>query len=74
MSQRCRGAPLPVWLQEEGDAGRETPVIQCRRLGYAVMTTGRMDALAAYYEDVIGLYPSHREPDRTVFALSLIHI
>jgi catechol-2,3-dioxygenase len=47
---------------------RETTVIQCRRLGYAVMTTGRMDALAAYYEDVIGLYPSHRERDRAVFA------
>ena len=43
-------------------------MIQCRRLGYAVMTTGRMDALAAYYEDVIGLFPSHREPDRAVFA------
>ena len=27
-------------------------MIQCRRLGYAVMTTGRMEpALAAYYED-----------------------
>ena len=43
-------------------------MIQCRRLGYAVMTTGRIDALAAYYEDVIGLYPSHRERDRAVFA------
>jgi catechol-2,3-dioxygenase len=43
-------------------------VIQCRRLAYAVLTTGRMDELVRYYEDVIGLFTSHRDKERVVLS------
>jgi catechol-2,3-dioxygenase len=43
-------------------------VIQCRRLGYAVLTTSRMDELIRYYEEIIGLYLSHRDAERAVLS------
>lgn len=43
-------------------------MIQCRRLGYAALATSRMDELVCYYEDVIGLFTSHRDKDRVVLS------
>ncbi len=43
-------------------------MIQCRRLAYAALTTGRMDELVRYYEDIIGLVLTHRDPDRSVLS------
>ena len=43
-------------------------MIQCRRLAYAALTTGRMDELVRYYEDIIGLFLSHRDEDRAILS------
>src|SRR3954462_10030939 len=43
-------------------------VIQCRRLGYAALSTSRMNQLVRYYEDVIGLFTSYRDEIRVVLS------
>ena len=43
-------------------------MIQCRRLAYAALTTGKMDELVRYYEDIIGLFLSHRDERRSVLS------
>ena len=43
-------------------------MIQCRRLGYAALSTSRIDELVRYYEDVIGLFMSHRDENRVVLS------
>ena len=43
-------------------------MIQCRRLAYAALATGRMDEMVRYYEDVIGLVLSHRDEGRAVLS------
>ena len=43
-------------------------MIQCRRLGYAVLTSNRMDELVGYFEDVIGLFLTHREEGRSILS------
>jgi catechol-2,3-dioxygenase len=41
-------------------------MIQCRRLGYAVLSTSRMDQQVRYYTDVLGLFLSFRDDKRAV--------
>jgi catechol-2,3-dioxygenase len=48
--------------------GRRPPVIQCRRLAYAALTTGKIDELIRYYEDIVGLFLSHRDEGRAVLS------
>lgn len=43
-------------------------MIQCRRLGYAVLTTSRLEEQIRYYEDIIGLFLSHRDDDRAILS------
>jgi catechol-2,3-dioxygenase len=41
-------------------------MIQCRRLGYAVLSTPRMDQQVRYYTDVLGLFLSFRDEKHAV--------
>lgn len=43
-------------------------MIQCRRLAYAALTTGRLDEMIRYHEDIIGLHLSYRDEDRAVLS------
>ncbi len=43
-------------------------MIQCRRLGYAVLSSSRMDELISYFEDVIGLFLTHREEGHAILS------
>ena len=43
-------------------------MIQCRRLGYAVLSTPKMDQQVRYYTDVLGLFLAHRDDKRAVLA------
>src|SRR5262245_15306593 len=40
---------------------RSRPMIQCRRLGYAVLATPDLDRQIRYYTDVLGLFLAHRD-------------
>ena len=43
-------------------------MIQCRRLAYAVLSTGRIDQQVRYYTDVIGLYLVEKSDRRAVLS------
>jgi catechol-2,3-dioxygenase len=43
-------------------------MIQCRRLGYAVLSTTTLDDQVHYYSEILGLFLLHRDADRAVFS------
>ena len=43
-------------------------MIQCRRLAYAALTTGRLDEMIRYHEDIIGLRLSYRDEHQAVLS------
>ena len=43
-------------------------MIQCRRLAYAALTTGRLDEMIRYHQDIIGLHLSYRDEARAVLS------
>ncbi|MEZ5764431.1 MAG: VOC family protein [Xanthobacteraceae bacterium] len=43
-------------------------MIQCRRLGYATLSTSDLDRQVRYYADILGLFQLRRDDDHAVFA------
>src|SRR5690242_6621010 len=52
-----------------GRRGRETGAMRITGLGWVGTRTERDVELAAFYEDVLGLRPTHEEPGFRVFTL-----